>query len=254
MNNKYVALGFVAIALLMGGCAKEIGSDTYSDAEAGAIKQTYRGTVISARKVKVQGEDKLENNSLGLIGGGLAGGVLGSQIGKGRGSTVGMVAGAGAGALGGSLAQQALSKQEGMEYTVELTSGRIMTIVQGLQPPLQVGQPVLVMVGNKGRSRVVADQSAGFSNRAVGAARRETYKDPRSRSRRSGPVRDNRYDDNRYQENRPYYEDDPRAEDAYYERRSRFDQVDAHGRDTYARDYDERGRGVYPREYPGYLN
>ncbi len=251
MNNKYIAVGFVAIALLMGGCAKEIGSDTYSDAEAGAVKQTYRGTIINARKVKVQGEDKLQDNSLGLIGGGLAGGVLGSQIGKGRGSSIGMVAGAGAGALGGALAQKALSKQEGMEYTVELASGRIMTIVQGPQPQLQAGQAVLVMIGSKGRSRVVADQSAGFSNRAVGAVRRQTYDEPRPRrsTRRDAPVRDNRY-----QDNRPYYDDDPRAEDEYYDRRSRFDQVDARGRDTYARDYDERNQSVYPREYPRYLN
>lgn len=228
----------------MGGCAKEIGSDTYSDAEAGAVKQTYRGTIISARRVKVQGQDKLQDNTLGLIGGGLAGGILGSQIGKGRGSTVGMVAGAGAGALGGALAQKALSKQEGMEYAVELTSGRVMTVVQGPQPELQVGQAVLVMVGDKGRSRVVADQSAGYSNRAVSAVRREAYDD---RSQRNDSRRPN------YRDNRQYYDDDPRMDDRY-DRRERFNQVDERGRDTYARDYDERNRSAYPREYPAYLN
>ncbi len=228
MKNKYITAGFMAIALLMGGCAKEISSDTYSEAEAGAVKQTYRGTIINARKVKIQSTDKLQDNSLGLIGGGLAGGVLGSTIGKGHGSTIGMVAGAGAGALGGAMAQKALSKQGGIEYVVELTSGRVMTIVQGLTPQLQPGQPVLVMVGSKGRSRIVADQSAGYSNKAVSAVRRK--------------ISEGNYDkDDRSSHNQEAHKD-------------RFNQVDSRGKDTYARDYDERSRSPYPREYPAYLN
>jgi outer membrane lipoprotein SlyB len=146
-------------ALFFTQCSKELSSDTYSDDEAGAVKQTYRGVIVNAREVTVKASDKLSDNTLGVIGGGAAGGILGSQIGQGRGSTVGMVLGAIAGAFGGAAAQDKLSTQKGMEYVVELNSGRMITIVQGLDPRLQPGQYVIVMVGNKGRSRVIPDQS-----------------------------------------------------------------------------------------------
>ena len=148
------------LPLLMGGCAKNINPNEYSENEVGAVKQTYKGVVISVRPVKVQGSDKLSDNTLGAVGGGVAGGLLGSQIGQGSGSVVGLVVGAAAGALGGSLLEKGLKSQDGIEYTVELQSGRIMTIVQGPESTLSVGQHVLVMVGYNGRSRVIPDQMA----------------------------------------------------------------------------------------------
>ena len=160
MKNVFLIL-FVSASLLLGGCAKNISANEYSEAEAGAVKQTYRGTVIAARPVKVNGSDSLGDNQAGLLGGGLAGGVLGSQFGAGRGQVVGAVLGAAAGALGGAFLEKGLKTQDGMEYTVELSSGRVMTLVQGPEPRLSVGQAVLVMVGSKGRSRVVPDESGG---------------------------------------------------------------------------------------------
>lgn len=156
---KKYAVVLLALSLLA-GCAKNISSDEYAEDDVGSITQTYKGVIIASRPVKVTGGDSLSDNKAGAIGGGVAGGLLGSQLGQGRGSVVGLVVGAAAGALGGSLAEKGLKSQEGMEYTIELDSGRIMTIVQGIQPTLYVGQHVLVMVGSKGRSRIVADQYA----------------------------------------------------------------------------------------------
>ena len=149
------------MVMLLNNCAKNISSNEYSEAEVGAVKQTYRGVVLNVRNVKVQGADRLQDNSMGLVGGGVAGGVLGSMVGKGHGATIATLAGAAAGALGGAMAEKKLKEQNGVEYTVELNSGRIMTIVQGPEPRINPGQHVLVMVGSKGRSRVVVDQSGG---------------------------------------------------------------------------------------------
>jgi outer membrane lipoprotein SlyB len=157
--KKLIALALSSL-LLLTNCAKNISSSEYSEDEVGSVKYTYKGVVISARAVKVQGGDSLEDNKVGLIGGGLAGGLLGSQVGRGSGNVVGAVLGAAAGALGGSLAEKGLKSQEGMEYSVELKDGRVMTIVQGRDNPLSVGQRVLVMVGSKGRSRIVPDFSS----------------------------------------------------------------------------------------------
>lgn len=146
-------------ALFLTQCAKELASNTYSDAESNTPKQVYKGIIINARKVTVKAADRLSDNTLGTVGGGVGGAILGSQMGKGKGTTVGMVLGALAGAFGGGVAQDKLATQKGMEYSVELTSGRILTIVQGLDPALEPGQYVVVMVGEKGCSRVVPRQS-----------------------------------------------------------------------------------------------
>ncbi len=153
------------VVALLAGCAKNISSSQYSEDDVGSVKQTYRGVILNVRNVQVTGGDNLADNTMGLVGGGIGGALLGSQFGKGRGAVVGGVLGAAAGALGGSLLEKKLKEQDGVEYTVEITSGRVMTIVQGPEPRLQAGQYVLVMIGNNGRSRVVADQSGGMSAR-----------------------------------------------------------------------------------------
>ena len=163
MYKNFSQLFGLLCVLLLANCAKNISSNEYSEEEAGAVKQTYRGIILNVRSVKVQGGDRLQDNTLGLVGGGIGGAVIGSQFGKGRGQTLGTLAGAAAGALGGAFLEKKLKEQDGIEYTVELSSGRIMTVVQGPEPRLQSGQAVLVMVGDKGRSRVVADQTGGAS-------------------------------------------------------------------------------------------
>jgi outer membrane lipoprotein SlyB len=107
----------------------------------------------------VQEGDKLQDNMLGMAAGGVLGGVGGSMIGGGRGNTLATVGGAAGGAALGALAQRALSEQEAMEYSVKLTNGQIMSVTQGADSPLQVGQRVLVQVSHQGRSRVVPDNS-----------------------------------------------------------------------------------------------
>lgn len=156
--KKLIVLSLSSL-LLLTNCAKNISSSEYSEEEVGAIKYTYKGVIISSRAVKVQGGDSVEDNKTGLLGGGLAGGLLGSQIGQGRGQVVGAVLGAAAGAIGGSFLEKGLKSQEGIEYSVELKDGRIMSIVQGKDNPLSIGQRVLVMIGSKGRSRLVPDLS-----------------------------------------------------------------------------------------------
>jgi outer membrane lipoprotein SlyB len=98
--------------------------------------------------------------ALGAVGGGLAG----SFVGKGTGNAAATLGGAALGGLAGTFAEKALKHQEGMEYAVKLTNGSMMSVVQGLENPMSPGTPVLVMVSQDGRSRVVPDQS-GYQDR-----------------------------------------------------------------------------------------
>jgi len=49
--------------------------------------------------------------------------------------------------------------QEGTEYQIKLDNGSTITIAQGIEPRLAVGQRVLVIESNRSRSRMVPDNT-----------------------------------------------------------------------------------------------
>lgn len=146
---------FAAIALFT-GCAREISSNVYSADHVGEASKTFSGVVISARQITVQEKERLEENGLGIVGGGLAGAYAGSHVGKGEGNMLATVGGAIAGATAGAFAEKALKTQQAMEYIVKLDNGEAMTVVQGMQPSFGTGQNVYVMIGQSGRSRLIS--------------------------------------------------------------------------------------------------
>lgn len=154
-------LACAIIALNFAGCARNIGGNVYKASAVGESSFSYQGTVASVRQVQVEEGEYLEENQMGLGLGAVAGGLAaGSTIGKGNGQLLSGALGAIAGGLGGAYAEKALKSQTALEYVVQLTNGNMMTVVQGLDNPLQIGQRVIVIVGLDGRSRVIADQTA----------------------------------------------------------------------------------------------
>lgn len=159
MKPQNLLLTSVAVAaLLLSGCAREISSEVYSDAHMGEASRTYRGIVASVRPVQVAPEN-LEGNIVGAGAGALGGGLAASHIGGGKGNIAATAAGVLAGGLGGAYAEKMLKTQNALEYVVELQSGEMRTVVQGPNPAFGVGQAVLVVVAQNGRSRVVADRT-----------------------------------------------------------------------------------------------
>ncbi len=154
-NALKIALA-AALTLNLTGCARNISSGTYASGHVGEAVQTEAGVIVAKRQVVVQEGEKLQDNTVGLLGGAVAGGVLGSLVGGGRGSTLAAVGGAAAGAAAGAYAQQELSKQNAWEYTVKLDNGSMRTIVQGQDTNLNIGQKVLVQISHRGRSRITA--------------------------------------------------------------------------------------------------
>jgi outer membrane lipoprotein SlyB len=146
--------------LLMSGCARRISQNYYSSASVGEASHTYRGTIVSARKVNVGEAERLQDNTTGTAVGAITGGVAGSQIGQGSGSVLAAAGGALLGGIAGAFVEDELSKQTAMEYSVQLDNGQMMTVVQGDEEVYQVSQRVLVIVSKQGRSRIIPDQSA----------------------------------------------------------------------------------------------
>lgn len=119
MVSKKIALVLMA-ALLTSSCARKMESNVYTSSST--VGKVIEGTVISARPVVIQNNDKLENNGMGMLGGGVLGAVAGSGFGKGTGQGVAAVGGALIGAAAGALVQSQLGKSQGMEYIVRIDS------------------------------------------------------------------------------------------------------------------------------------
>ena len=189
MINFTKMFSVLAVAtLVLSGCAREMSSNVYTSSSSSG--KVLEGTVLSARQITINESDKLNENMMGLLGGGLAGGVLGSTVGKGKGNSLATIGGAALGATAGAFAQKKLSSAPGMEYVVridpkyvssippkltrrEISYGKsnasndvnnsirvadtktdLISVIQGVDTIVQPGQRVLVIYNND-RPRVV---------------------------------------------------------------------------------------------------
>lgn len=121
MKKNYVSKSMAALAIvsmMFTGCARNMASNVYTS--SAPVGKVLEGTVISSRPVTIKDSDKLQDNTLGMLGGGLVGGLAGSGVGKGTGNSLAIAGGAIAAAVAGSMLQSKLSSSQGMEYVVRL--------------------------------------------------------------------------------------------------------------------------------------
>lgn len=149
--KKFFAL-FMIMALT--ACGANLDLDRYETSGAGNVNTVSEGVIISARPVIIA----TENGDVGQLAGGIIGGVAGGQIGDSAlTQTIGAVGGAVLGGYLGGKAQEGLSRQAGLEYIVKLDSGKTITLTQGDDVKLSVGQSVYVLDADYGeRARIIA--------------------------------------------------------------------------------------------------
>jgi outer membrane lipoprotein SlyB len=125
--------------------------NVYSRDQARTVHDVYDGTVIYVRPVQIEGT----KSGLGTIAGGALGAVVGHTIGGGTGKAVATVAGGVAGAVAGSAVEEGVTRQNGLEITVELENGDTIAIVQAADEQFDVGDQVRVLMRPDGSARVV---------------------------------------------------------------------------------------------------
>jgi outer membrane lipoprotein SlyB len=81
------------------------------------------------------------------------GGIAGSGIGGGRGSGIASVLGAVAGGLVGAVAEEGVTRNDGIEITVQLDDGSLVAVVQEAEEAFAPGEKVRVL-RTSGTSRV----------------------------------------------------------------------------------------------------
>ena len=141
MNKPLVLLASVAFPVLLAGCPAGLGGGDYSREQARVVQEVQMGIVESVRGVNIEGT----KSAVGAGAGAVVGGVAGSGVGGGRGSVVGATVGAVLGGLGGAAAEEAVTRQQGVEITVKLDSGRMIAVTQAADEPFRAGDRVRVL-------------------------------------------------------------------------------------------------------------
>ncbi len=145
-TNFFLLLG---MAVAMGGCASSKSGDTYTRDEARRVQNVQMGTVEASRPIKIEGTKTVIGSGAGTV----VGAIAGSSTGQGKGSAIGSVLGAVAGGVVGAAAEEGITRQDGVEVTVRLESGRLISVVQAGKDQFQPGDKVRVLEGG-GETRV----------------------------------------------------------------------------------------------------
>jgi outer membrane lipoprotein SlyB len=142
----------VAAALMMGGCASTMSSQSFSRSYARTTYDVYYGKVVSIRPVEIEGE----TSGLGHVGGAAIGYAIG--LGNSEWTDARKLRRASAGAVGGAVAGGALESRVGredeLEIVVHLDHDETIAVVQATDVEFSPGQSVQVLFGGNGSSRV----------------------------------------------------------------------------------------------------
>jgi outer membrane lipoprotein SlyB len=151
MPNTMKAFAGVAMLGALAACQGDISADTYAVGSVGQVNRTVRGTILAARLVNISGSQ----SGLGVATGAAAGGIGGSAFGHNSGNAAAVLAGVVIGGVVGAVAEEAATRQTGVEYIVQTENGALVTLVQGPEPAFVINQKVLVIYGV--RARIAAD-------------------------------------------------------------------------------------------------
>lgn len=147
------AFSLVAASVLVTGCASpSLQGDVYSRDEARQTQQVEYGIVVGVRPVIIEGESSVG----GKVAGAVLGGVLGHQVGGGGGKDVATAVGVVAGSAVASRAQENASQAQGLELTIDMDSGRTISLVQEVQYVDQFREGDRVQINSNGRNNRVS--------------------------------------------------------------------------------------------------
>jgi outer membrane lipoprotein SlyB len=148
--KRFATLLLITVsAATLTGCPAGLGSKDYSRDQARTAQEVQMGVVESVRAVKIEGTKSVVGPATGAV----VGGVAGSTVGGGSGQIVGATVGAVLGGLGGAAAEEAITRQNGIEITVKLDSGRMLAVTQAADEEFRAGDRVRILSGN-GTTRV----------------------------------------------------------------------------------------------------
>ncbi len=154
-NSRFINVSRAAVlgicaTVFVAGCAESMSGSAYTRSQARQAQQVQYGTVESVREVLIEGT----KSNVGTVSGAALGGLAGSNVGGGSGRIAGAIGGAVLGGVAGSYAEEAITRQTGLEITVRLENGRIIAVTQAADEPFYPGERVRLLTGSDGTARV----------------------------------------------------------------------------------------------------
>ncbi len=150
MNTRALIAALAAAAALSGCAPPNYGSGAYTGAQVRQSQTVEFGVVEAVREVQIESQ----KTGVGALSGAALGGLAGSEVGQGKGAVAAAIGGALIGGLAGSAIEGQVGKQQGLEITVRLDSGRIIAVTQGADEFFQHGERVRVLTAADGTARV----------------------------------------------------------------------------------------------------
>jgi len=141
MTRVFAVVFVAAASLLLAGCPAGLGGKDYSRDQARTAQEVQMGVVESLRQVNIEGT----KSPVGAAAGAVVGGAAGSTMGGGTGRVITTTVGALLGGVGGAAAEEAVTRQAGLEITVRLESGRMIAVTQAADEQFNVGERVRVL-------------------------------------------------------------------------------------------------------------
>jgi len=126
MKRYGMLLALAGLLVAVTGCMSTLTGESYSRDEARRAQTVEYGMVEYVRPVVIEGT----KSGVGPATGAALGGIAGSTVGHGRGSAAAGIVGAVAGGVAGGLAEEGATKKQGVEITVRMDNGRIISVVQ----------------------------------------------------------------------------------------------------------------------------
>tara|TARA_B100000965_G_scaffold300427_1_gene258895 strand:+ start:319 stop:828 length:510 start_codon:yes stop_codon:yes gene_type:complete len=114
-------------ALVLSACQYAT-QNRYNYSEVGQIQVVNFGRVVKVRDIDITGK----TSGLFAVAGGAGGAIAGAHVGAGSGALMGAVGGAVIGIIAGSALEQAIRNRGGVEYTVILRNGKVLTVAQNI--------------------------------------------------------------------------------------------------------------------------
>ena len=129
---KSIAVGTLSLCLV--ACATSRSGDVYTREDTRKVQTVRMGVIESVRAVKIEGTQ----SGIGTAAGAAVGGIAGSSVGDGKEAAIGAVVGG----IAGAAAEEFGTRSDGVELTIKLDNGSLVTIVLEATEKFSPGEKV----------------------------------------------------------------------------------------------------------------
>lgn len=146
----------IAVATLALAACTTTNPDVIQKGDAQRLSQVQDATVLSVRPVVVDGNQ----SGVGGVAGGVVGGISGASVGGRREAQVVGVLAAIVGAVVGNAVERAATREDAIEFLLQLKNGERRTLVQAKGGELFAPGDPVILVTTGGKTRIVRAPAA----------------------------------------------------------------------------------------------